>query len=107
MCGIAGIYHSHGTVDPKVIGKMTEMLRHRGPDDEGYLFVSTQTGASEERSGQDTVPQLKIRTKSIQDPLPPCNLAFGHRRLSIIDLTHFGHQPMSYDHGDYWIIYNG
>lgn len=107
MCGIAGIYHSHGTVDPKVIGKMTEILRHRGPDDEGYLFVSTPTGASEERGGQDTVPQLKIRTKSIQDPLPSCNLAFGHRRLSIIDLTPFGHQPMSYDHGDYWIIYNG
>ena len=34
-------------------------------------------------------------------------LAFGHRRLSIIDLTEAGHQPMCNEGGNVWIIYNG
>ncbi|NMC76722.1 MAG: asparagine synthetase B, partial [Candidatus Methanofastidiosa archaeon] len=34
-------------------------------------------------------------------------IGFGHRRLSIIDLTKAGHQPMSCESGRYWIIFNG
>jgi asparagine synthase (glutamine-hydrolysing) len=37
---------------------------------------------------------------------PNASLALGHRRLSILDLSALGHQPMSYQ-GRYWIVYNG
>ena len=107
MCGIAGIYAFDGKVDPKWIRDMAEILRHRGPDDEGYLFIDTEKGIFEERSGEDTVSELAIQQRSIGDSMPLYNLAFGHRRLSIIDLTFHGHQPMSYDNGNYWIVYNG
>ena len=107
MCGITGIYHPQGRVNPEWIKKMTDLLRHRGPDDEGYLFFDTETGILEERRGDDTVNELKPKLKHINDPVPPYDLAFGHRRLSIIDLSYLGHQPMSCDNGNYWIIYNG
>jgi len=107
MCGIAGIYRVDGRVDPKLMEKMTGILRHRGPDDEGYVFFDTEKGFFEERSGEDTVPELAMKYKPISDPVPPYHLAFGHRRLSIIDLTFHGHQPMSYGNGNYWIVYNG
>ena len=41
MCGIAGIIHLDGTgVQPTTLRVMAEMLKHRGPDDEGYLLAS-------------------------------------------------------------------
>ena len=107
MCGFTGIYHPQGRVNPEWIKKMTLLLRHRGPDDEGYLFVDSDTGILEERKGDDTVNELKPKLKHINDPVSPYDLAFGHRRLSIIDLSYLGHQPMSCDNGNYWIIYNG
>lgn len=56
---------------------MTNLQAHRGPDDEGILYFP------EERVG------------------------LGHRRLSIIDLSSAGHQPMSNDDESVWIIFNG
>jgi asparagine synthase (glutamine-hydrolysing) len=57
---------------------MTDFLRHRGPDDAGVEIAS-------------------------EDPL----VAFGHRRLSIIDLSAAGHQPMHDPDADTWLTFNG
>ncbi len=76
MCGIVGIYQfSSEVVDIKILQKMSEVIHHRGPDDEGYYFDK--------------------------------NIGLGHRRLSIIDLSPAGHQPMSNEDGSVWITYNG
>ncbi len=77
MCGIAGILNFDGSpVEETLLRQMNQVQRHRGPDDEGIYL----------------------------DPNFPVGL--GHRRLSIIDLSPAGHQPMSF--GDrYWITYNG
>ncbi len=79
MCRIAGIINPFAS--PELLRSwVTEMCRlqqHGGPDDEGVNVFAQQNGA------------------------------FGHRRLSIIDLSEAGHQPMSYADGRYWITYNG
>lgn len=76
MCGVAGIFNLDGApVSPVVLGRMTDMLTHRGPDDRGVHV----DGA----------------------------LGLGHRRLSIIDLTAAGHQPIATPDGRFVLSYNG
>jgi asparagine synthase (glutamine-hydrolysing) len=78
MCGIAGIYNTNGTsVNKAVLKKMTDIISYRGPDGEGHWL------SKDEKVG------------------------FGHRRLSIIDLTKNGAQPMSYINERYTITFNG
>ena len=77
MCGIIGIIDYKKNSSKELLQKMTDTLYHRGPDDSGYEFL-------EEEKYQ---------------------LGFGHRRLSIQDLSTHGHQPMSYENLS--IIYNG
>ncbi|HPA19794.1 MAG TPA: asparagine synthase (glutamine-hydrolyzing) [Verrucomicrobiae bacterium] len=80
MCGIAGIVRvAEGPRDSilETVGRMRRCLQHRGPDDEG-LFVA--------RDGR---------------------AAFAHTRLSILDLSPAGHQPMSTADGRYTIVFNG
>jgi asparagine synthase (glutamine-hydrolysing) len=68
-------------------------MRHRGPDDEGFLLHDSVGVHSSQRN------------KSFVDH-PEAWLALGHRRLSILDLSPLGHQPMCYQQR-YWIVYNG
>lgn len=117
MCGIAGII----TGDRKFplfqsIRTMTDFLRHRGPDDEGYLLADVQNKSILIGGGKDT-PKAVYRSplpyapKREMDALAPdrgsYHLAFGHRRLSIIDLSPAGHQPMCNKNGTLWVVYNG
>lgn len=108
MCGIAGICAFRGSIRSTEIREMTRALRHRGPDDEGYLFANTVSGVHDEKGGEDTVDSLKSVLEPVRNAADDrYNLVFGHRRLSIIDLSHLGHQPMAYDNGSFWIVYNG
>jgi asparagine synthase (glutamine-hydrolysing) len=81
MCGIVGFLdtkQSRGHDDLFVtVQRMATSLRHRGPEDEGAWV--------DER----------------------CGIALGHRRLSIIDLSPAGHQPMHSSCGRYVITFNG
>lgn len=74
MCAIAGII---GDADLERIGRMTEIMAHRGPDSSGVQFFETD------------------------------DVALGHRRLSILDLSVRGHQPMANPEEKCWITYNG
>ena len=78
MCGIAGILNfNNKKVEICYLKNMTDTLVHRGPDGEGHWVNEKE------------------------------NIGFGHRRLSIIDLTEGGHQPMHYGEGRYAITFNG
>ena len=82
MCGIAGILSRTNYLDSELIISMNDAIRHRGPDDEGFLSYN---------SGNNSV-KLHDSHESFS-PVENCNLLFGHRRLSILDLSKSGHQP--------------
>ena len=112
MCGISGIYNLKigEPVDCSLLKAMAEVLRHRGPDDEGYVLLNSDDGGYKELVGVDTVPELKNNfqdVSSLNNVSHHFNIAFGHRRLSIIDLSSSGHQPMSNEEKSIWIVYNG
>lgn len=105
MCGIVGVV----TRDParlRAIGAMTDAIRHRGPDDEGYLFVDSRSGAVRVGRGRDSHQEAPGADLATIDAAP-FDVAFGHRRLSILDLSVGGHQPMASRDGRFWITYNG
>ncbi len=79
MCGIVGILSYKDHIPPGVLESATLSLAHRGPDDSGT--VKLKAGALE--------------------------IGLGHRRLSILDLSPLGHQPMQDPVTGSWIVYNG
>jgi asparagine synthase (glutamine-hydrolysing) len=83
MCGIAGFISEHKEISGDCLRKMLDMLVHRGPDDSGM--------------------QIFNRDEAEQQPI----VGLAHQRLSIIDLSPAGHQPMSNEDGMVWISYNG
>jgi asparagine synthase (glutamine-hydrolysing) len=103
MCGITGVYSFEGSVDPKCIKRMTDLLRHRGPDDEGFLAVDSASGKVFSLIGSES----KIQGARIENFNRHTNLLFGHRRLSIIDISPAGHQPMSNEDESLWVVHNG
>jgi asparagine synthase (glutamine-hydrolysing) len=77
MCGIAGIWQRNGApVDRARLARMADTIAHRGPDDGGFHFDDD------------------------------AGIGLAHRRLSILDLTAAGHQPMVLQ-DRYWLTYNG
>ena len=108
MCGIAGIFNVGGqsSIDKKCLLVMTRLVRHRGPDDEGFFLVNTQTGDILSCSHDETIASVKRKTKYLFGDFQ-ANLGLGFRRLSILDTSEKGHQPMVSKDGRYAIVYNG
>ena len=79
MCGITGYAVSRGDAEPWAadLAGAVAALRHRGPDDEGLWFA------------------------------PGRDVGLGHRRLSILDLSPLGHQPMVSACGNWVMVFNG
>ena len=77
MCGITGYIDYENKIEDCNIRRMVDVMKHRGPDDQGTEIFKEFN----------------------------FSIALGHARLSIIDLTPAGHQPMIC--GDYSIVYNG
>ena len=109
MCGIAGYYNLLAHSDNIVLIKdMTRLIRHRGPDDEGYAFINTATNEVLDCSGKESDRNIQNRFQSIETTGSfPHNLALGHRRYSIIDLSDKGHQPLWDDKGLVCAAFNG
>lgn len=113
MCGIAGIVKLNNTSIhlPDSIRLMMQTISHRGPDDEGFMLCSDDELIT---VGSETTPKDSWAAgyryspqKNISELNNNFHLAFGHRRLSIIDLSPAGHQPMCSGNGDLWITFNG
>ncbi|MEO6301643.1 MAG: hypothetical protein ABIP51_00595, partial [Bacteroidia bacterium] len=112
MCGIAGIILKHrSNFDlAKKIVSMTNAISHRGPDGEGFILASEQTITPHFNLQQQNYKRKDltyIPITSLENANPNSFLAFGHRRLSIIDLSETGHQPMCNGDSKSWITFNG
>jgi asparagine synthase (glutamine-hydrolysing) len=81
MCGIAGVVDFKGrfSINQQTLENMAKPLRYRGPDQDGYFIGSTKK----------------------------CQFGFAHKRLSIIDLSETGRQPMRSIDGRFVIVFNG
>ena len=77
MCGILGQVNNEDRVTPSLFKDMLKTLLHRGPDGSHSVFLSEGS------------------------------VALGHQRLSIIDLSENGTQPMSNEDGSIWLTFNG
>jgi asparagine synthase (glutamine-hydrolysing) len=95
---------------------MADLVRHRGPDDEGYVFIDPSSARSVALAGDDTTEDIfqhefkYAPTQFIQSWLgrhSVYRLGMMARRLSILDLSPAGHQPMCNDDGTVWIVHNG
>jgi asparagine synthase (glutamine-hydrolysing) len=82
MCGIFGALSRTGKLPEGILENAVRSLSHRGPDDFGTIIVET-------------------------NPEGTCQLGLGHTRLSIIDLSPLGHQPMQDASTGNWIVFNG
>ena len=77
MCGITGFCDFNKQSIKQTLQDMTDVLHHRGPDDSGYRFIEAEYAC----------------------------IGLGHRRLSILDLSTHGHQPMVFE--NLTVVYNG
>jgi asparagine synthase (glutamine-hydrolysing) len=96
MCGIGGYVNLDGVrAEAAVLARMMGVQRHRGPDDQGLRLFSLIEGTSTEVGG----------------PQPPgpgrFEGALGFNRLSILDLSQHGHQPMANPDGSVLLAFNG
>lgn len=111
MCGIVG-FVSEKPIAASPIVQMNRQLRHRGPDDEGYLLRAAADGRMLACRGTDTPRGEAVFAFSPDSDVAAhsneaVRVAFGHRRLAIVDLTEAGHQPMCTPDRRFWIVYNG
>jgi asparagine synthase (glutamine-hydrolysing) len=107
MCGIFGIWNlDQRPLDLTGVHRATNAIRHRGPDDEGYLIVDTHSSRAVSCAGPDTDHRLTLPQLD-QFQSQRFDLSFGFRRLAILDLSPAGHQPMASHDGRFWIVFNG
>lgn len=100
MCGIFGLWNFEGAKGSHLL-KASELLKHRGPDDEGFTVFENEVPKS--FAGEDSAGQ-NFEKLSADSTI---SRAFLHRRLAILDLSPAGHQPMAHPKRNIHIVFNG
>jgi asparagine synthase (glutamine-hydrolysing) len=105
MCGFVTVSSACplGRADYARLERATQLLRHRGPDDEGYLALSS---SATRFRGRDTIASLS-HLPFVSTATQPAVAAMGFRRLSILDLSAAGHQPMVDPASGHALAFNG
>lgn len=103
MCGITGFFSPEKDINTSKYYNSHLLIKHRGPDDEG--FVSLFDWEIKVYKGDDTIAHFQNHEHI--NSVKYSRLILGHRRLSIIDLTHQGHQPFYDEEKNFFLVYNG
>lgn len=98
MCGFTGYYclNNKAETNNHTIRQMLSIQKHRGPDDSGIVGINTKDRSFE-----------AISISENQSFIKPNDLVFGFNRLSILDLSPMGHQPMISPDGKVILMMNG
>ncbi len=121
MCGILAMWRRDGgAIDPALLARATTLMRHRGPDDEGFALWDTRRGVARRYWGPGRPEAVRTTPGPYQPEADilraeigsaaggsPADLALAWRRLAILDLSPAGHQPMVSPDGTTWLIFNG
>src|SRR5919112_4177854 len=95
MCGFVTIVTAPGQrLEGATLSRTTDVLTYRGPDDRGFAWVDPSSSTIQTAAQLSPHAQLS-------------GVLFGHRRLSILDLTSAGHQPIVSDEGLSLLTFNG
>jgi len=109
MCGLVGYFsltETRTALGP--LAAAARLIRHRGPDDEGYAAFDLSSGERRAWSGPDSPREIKDRLPEIgPDTGMNHQLALAFRRFSIVDLTPAGHQPFWNEAGTRCLTFNG
>lgn len=109
MCGIGGIIQKGESYKDLVadLTRMATVLHHRGPDDEGFFFMHADYSSVHCFGSKTTSESIdSYDLKPISDTVNPV-LGLLHKRLSILDTSCLGHQPMIGSDNKYVVIHNG
>ena len=108
MCGIVAWYNNKGLSKNSITTAITslEAINHRGPDGEGIALINTKTGSIQFLKTNDTPADISATLTLADYQDYSVDLFLGHRRLSIIDLSSGGFQPMTDAYGN-CIVFNG
>lgn len=98
MCGLTGYFSFKNNFDPKAFANANNLVKHRGPDDFGYVCIDRDFRYFE--FFDENLSDYKITNNFFIGGL-------GFRRLSIIDLSKNGHQPFVDEINKIIIIFNG
>ena len=102
MCGFVGYINKNlSPINPLMIKKMMQLQEHRGPDDKGLALFSLNKKASVSYDKND-INNFKTSIENSK-----FNGGIGFNRLSVIDVSNNGHQPMSNKDKSIYIMFNG
>lgn len=109
MCGISGYFVNDTAESAQTLCAMSDAIFHRGPDDEGFVFINKKTGSAATYSSARSPAEIK----KLWPELPSTRVVASHHvamaqvRYSIIDLSPGGHQPMWSACGNVCLTFNG
>jgi asparagine synthase (glutamine-hydrolysing) len=98
MCGISAVVDAQGGKDPAAaLRRMHELLAHRGPDGEGFMWADSALRPSGARGARLAFPEIPAGSR----------VAAAFRWLKIQDLEAEANQPMASADGNLWLLFNG